>query len=244
MNTILVLAFLFYIGSIVGWILELFFRKIVCSEHKWINPGFLTGPYLPLYGFGTIVLFFISLLEKYIFIENIVLKRVLLFVLMALVMTLLEYVAGLIFVKNMKIKLWDYSKEKFNIQGIICPKYSFLWSVLGALYYFLIHPKIINAIIWLSENLAFSFFVGMFYGFFVIDVVYSLNLMVKIKKFAKENEFIVKFEELKAGIIQNAKSRKKKFKFIISIGADGQIHEHLKGYYEKIEKEIKKRIGK
>ena len=55
MNIILVLAFLFYIGSIAGWVLELFFRKIVCSEHKWINPGFLTGPYLPLYGFGCII---------------------------------------------------------------------------------------------------------------------------------------------------------------------------------------------
>ena len=244
MNIILVLAFLFYIGSIAGWVLELFFRKIVCSEHKWINPGFLNGPYIPLYGFGIIALFLLSVMEDYIFIENIVLKRILLFVIMSTVMTLLEYIAGIIFVKNMKIKLWDYSNEKFNIQGIICPKYSFLWAILGAVYYFLIHPRIIKAIMWLSKNLAFSFFVGMFYGFFVIDLIYSLKLMVKIKKYAIENEFIVKFEELKAGIIQSAKGRKKRLKFIISIGADGQIYEHLKGYYEKIEKEFKKRIKK
>lgn len=63
MNVFLTLAFLFFIGSIVGWILELFYRRIV-SNGKWINPGFLVGPYLPLYGFRIMcILFVIS--DKY-----------------------------------------------------------------------------------------------------------------------------------------------------------------------------------
>lgn len=41
MNVFLVLAFLFFIGSTVGWILELFYRRII-SKGEWINPGFLT----------------------------------------------------------------------------------------------------------------------------------------------------------------------------------------------------------
>ena len=49
MEIFLNLAFLFFIGSILGWILELFFRKFI-STKRWINPGFLTGPYLPIYG--------------------------------------------------------------------------------------------------------------------------------------------------------------------------------------------------
>ena len=62
MNIALVLAFLFYIGSSVGWILELFYRRIV-STKKWINPGFLTGPYLPIYGIGLCMLFLLSLAD-------------------------------------------------------------------------------------------------------------------------------------------------------------------------------------
>ena len=48
--------FLFFAGAFAGWIIELFFRRFV-SAKKWINPGFLSGPYLPLYGTGTVVLF-------------------------------------------------------------------------------------------------------------------------------------------------------------------------------------------
>ena len=55
MSVFLTLAYLFFIGSVFGWVLELFFRKFFSSsnpEHKWINPGFCTGPYLPIYGCG------------------------------------------------------------------------------------------------------------------------------------------------------------------------------------------------
>ena len=47
MNTFLKLAFLFYIGSSLGWVLELLFRRFISGnnpERKWINPGFMGGP--------------------------------------------------------------------------------------------------------------------------------------------------------------------------------------------------------
>ena len=72
---------------------------------------------------------------------------------MAFFMTAIEYIAGIIFIKHMKIKLWDYSNEKFNLQGIICPLYSFFWALLGALYYFAVHPHILEALRWLSGSL-------------------------------------------------------------------------------------------
>ena len=45
MNIFLILAFLFFIGSVSGWVLELFFRRFFSRanpERKWINPGFCT----------------------------------------------------------------------------------------------------------------------------------------------------------------------------------------------------------
>ena len=62
MNLFLALAFLFFIGSMGGWLLELFYRKII-SKGKWINPGFLVGPYLPLYGFGICTFYLLSQIE-------------------------------------------------------------------------------------------------------------------------------------------------------------------------------------
>ena len=44
MNLFLTLAFLFCIGSVLGWGLEVIFRRFF-SAHHWVNPGFLVGPY-------------------------------------------------------------------------------------------------------------------------------------------------------------------------------------------------------
>ena len=59
MTVFLQIVFIFYLGSTFGWTIELFFRRIV--HKKWVNPGFLIGSYLPIYGFG---LFFFN---NYIF---------------------------------------------------------------------------------------------------------------------------------------------------------------------------------
>ena len=56
--------FKFYIGSTFGWLLELFFRRI--AHGKWVNPGFLIGPYLPIYGFVLCGLIGIYLLFSFI----------------------------------------------------------------------------------------------------------------------------------------------------------------------------------
>lgn len=68
MNLFLTLAFLFFVGSVTGWIIELVYRRFFSSanpERKWINPGFCTGPYLPLYGCGLCVLYLIASLENF-----------------------------------------------------------------------------------------------------------------------------------------------------------------------------------
>lgn len=67
MNIFLTLAFLFFIGATLGWVLELLFRRFFSSanpERKWINPGFCVGPYLPLYGCGLCFLYLIASLEQ------------------------------------------------------------------------------------------------------------------------------------------------------------------------------------
>ena len=162
MNLFLVFAFLFSMGSLMGWVLELFFRRFISTENperSWINPGFLVGPYLPLYGFSLCVLYLMAQINIP-FIENEILKKIVLFLVMSLAMTLIEYITGYIFIITMKVRLWDYTNNWGNIKGIVCPQFSFYWAVLGAVYYFLIHPHILAALDWLSHNLVFSFVIG------------------------------------------------------------------------------------
>lgn len=245
MNILLILAFLFSMGSMLGWVLELFYRRSVTKSGKWINPGFLVGPCLPLYGFGLCILYLLASGESLLPAMPDYMKKIVLFIIMAIMMTLIEYIAGVIFIHHMKVKLWDYSNMWGNIQGIICPLYSFFWAILGAVYYFCIHPYILGALEWLSQNLAFSFFVGMFFGIFIVDFVYSAQIMVKIRRFAKDNEIIVKLEEFKLNILQQAEERKKKLRFFFAINNELPLAEHLKrynDYKQKISADLKKII--
>lgn len=233
MNEFLILAFLFFCGSLIGWVIEFFFRKFFSSsnpEHKWVNPGFLSGPYLPLYGFSLCILYILAGLEQYIAIDNTSLRKSLLFIIMALSITFVEYIAGLIFIKGMHVKLWDYSDMKFNIQGIICPLFTFFWWVLSAIYYFLIHHSVLSGLEWLGQNLSFSFFIGMFYGILILDVIYTLQLNVKIKKFAKENDIVVKYDQLRADIREDNLRRKEKASFMFSFRSKTPLYDSLKVY--------------
>ena len=247
MNLALVLAYLFFLGSVFGWVLELFFRKFFSGsnpEHKWINPGFCVGPYLPLYGSGLCVLYLLAAAGERYGLESSPSGRALLFLGMAVSMTLIEYIAGLISVKIFKVRLWDYSKCWGNIQGLICPLFSFFWAVLGALYYFLVHPRILNALAWLSQNLAFSFFIGFFFGVFTIDVVYSANVLARLKRFADENGVIVRYEDLKAHIRSARERASQRVYFFLAFQSDRPLVEHLREARQALEERRDRRIGK
>lgn len=243
MNLFLILAFLFFIGSVSGWVIELLFRRYISSanpERKWINPGFCTGPYLPLYGSGLCLMYLIASLEDINIIQNPVLNKAFLFVIMALCMTAIEYISGIIILKTTKVRLWDYTNEWGNIQGIICPKFSLIWALLGGAYYFFVHPNIIKALNWLSDNLAFSFFIGLFFGFFIIDVIHSSQIIIKLKKFAEENNVILKYEELKAQIRHHNDIKKQKYHFFFPFRSEKTLSEHLKEWRESFELRIHK----
>ena len=239
MNLFLTLAFLFFIGSVLGWVLELFFRKFFSSsnpEHKWINPGFCTGPYLPIYGFGLCALYLLARIGDATGLDDSLQGKAVLFVGMAVSMTLIEYIGGLMLLKGAKIRLWDYSNCRGNIQGLICPLFSIFWALLGAGYYFLVHPHILSALSWFSKNLAFSFVIGLFFGVFLVDMASSAHWVARVKAFADENGVIVKVENLKAHIHAAQERASKRVYFFFAFRSDRPLTEHLREAQEAVEK--------
>ena len=250
MNLFLRLAFLFSIGCVLGWCLEVVFRRFISKnnpERRWINPGFLIGPYLPLYGTGLSALYIMASIDVS-FITNVIIQKTVVFIIMAIAMTLIEFITGIIFIRHLKVKLWDYSDEWGNVLGVICPKFSLAWALIGAAYYFLVHPYILEALDWLARNQAFSFVIGFFFGVFIIDIGYSFNIVGKVKRYAKENDIIVRYDEFKADISQNLRREKQAGKFIFIFGTVQPLTEQLKIYKEKLEKvqgiNIKEKLGK
>ncbi len=238
------LLYIFFIGSVSGWILETVYRRF-CHDNKsrkWINPGFMMGPYLPLYGFGFCILFLLSELENAIMIVNPLITKLIVCVLMALCMTILELAAGLIFIKGMKLELWDYSSKPFNYKGIICAEFSFYWLVLALLYTAAVHPviyRITGELIKEEKNL---FPLGFISGIFAVDFCCSMHIATKIKKFAEENDILVRYEELKTAIRKYAEERKEKYMFMFAFHSKINLNDHLKRYldlYSRIRRQNK-----
>ena len=205
MKYLVLISTLFVIGSLIGWVIEVFFRRFI-SQKKWMNPGFLTGPYLPIYGFGVLVLYAVSNIP--LGISSIILDIVIRMLIIGFGMTFIEFIAGLIFIKGMKIKLWDYSNQKGNILGIICPQFSLIWLVVGSLYYFLLNPVLVKGIGWISDNLIYSYFVGAVIGMIIVDVAYSIHLASRLKEFKELND--IRFEEFRKEIKRRIKEIKSK----------------------------------
>ena len=203
MKYLVIVSTLFVIGSLLGWVIELLFRRFV-SQKKWMNPGFLTGPYLPIYGFGVVILYGVSNIP--LGISSQVWDVIVRLLFIGVGMTLIEFLAGLIFIKGFKIKLWDYSNRKGNIMGIICPIFSLAWLAVGSLYYFLLNPVLVEGILWISENLIYTYFVGGVIGAMIVDTAYSIHLATKLKEF-KELQGL-RFEEFKGELKKKIKNLK------------------------------------
>ena len=192
MSYLVIISTLFVIGSLGGWVIELFFRRFV-SQKKWMNPGFLTGPYLPIYGFGVLVLYAVSNIP--LGIDGHIWDVIIRIIIIGVGMSLIEFTAGLIFIKGLGIKLWDYSNRKGNIMGIICPSFSIIWLIVGSLYYFFLNPVLVQGIKWIAENLIYTYFIGAVIGAMIVDFAYSIHLATKLKVF---NEYrALRFEEFK-----------------------------------------------
>ncbi len=46
----------FCVYALIGWLYEVLWLRFVVPPHKWVNRGVLIGPFLPIYGFGILIL--------------------------------------------------------------------------------------------------------------------------------------------------------------------------------------------
>lgn len=243
----LLFAFLFMFGCTVGWVIEVIFRRFFSSsnpERRWINPGFLTGPALPLYGTGICALWVMASLESYIPIMSPLWRHVVLFVLMAVCMTLIEYIAGLLSTRVFHVWLWDYSDCWGNVQGLICPLFSLFWGILGAGYYYLVHPFLNRLLSFLMADTAvvagYAFVLGLYYGVFLLDLIHSSKVLNRIRRFARENQITVRYEELRERIRNKKIAERIKLSFLFDMWSEHPLHVHLQEYLQEQREKIKK----
>ena len=142
MQSILIQFAIFLIYSFLGWICETLFCSV--AARKFINRGFLTGPFCPIYGFGAmiILLLFSGLRDHWL----------LLFLGSIVGTSGLEYLTSLILEKVFRLSLWDYSQRRWNLHGRICLRNSLLFGIMSVLMVQVIHPHVVGFLLSLPEN--------------------------------------------------------------------------------------------
>lgn len=213
-------AIIFLLGGLGGFHLELFFRRFV-SFKRWVKPGFLVGPFIPLYAFGLTAFF---ILCRYSPFSNLGLNeyvaKAITTLIVGIIATVLEFMAGLFFVKVFRLRLWDYSHRKGNIMGIVCPEFSLVWLLIAAIYVFFLHDPfstLTDVLLAYDGNgygnaiFASLFILGLLYGMLLIDVCYSFSVASRLKKTV--DKIALNFEEAKIKGTEAKRRAKESFAF-------------------------------
>lgn len=164
-----VLFLLFIIYSVTGWIIEVI--ATYPDTKCFVNRGFLIGPYCPIYGNCAIAM--ILLLHN-------IKDSILLFILSIIICSVGEYVTSYLMEKIFHARWWDYTKNKFNLNGRICLVNSLAFGVLGFLLIKFVNPFVVGLITKLSPTIMNILFYTILI-LFLIDNVISFKVIFKIK---------------------------------------------------------------
>ena len=191
----------FYLYCFFGWIFESAYVSL--KNRRFVNRGFLRLPMLPLYGTGAVMMLWVSLPVK----DNLFLV----YIFGVIAATILEYVTGYVMERLFKMKYWDYSSQRWNLNGYICLSSSIAWGFLTIFMTEIIHRPIADFVLALNPAVEFSF-IAVISALFTADVIKStkealdlgraLEAMTKMK--AEAEEMQVQLALLKAETAQKA----------------------------------------
>lgn len=176
----------FFVYAFLGWCTEVSYAAT--KSGKFVNRGFLNGPWCPIYGFGVvIVLAFLEPLKDNLF---------LLFLGSVILTSALEWLTGFLLEKLFAQRWWDYSDEPFNLSGYICLRFSLAWGFACLFVVKLLHPTIL-LLIRLIPHLVGLVLLS------ILAVVMAIDLAATVSAIAKLNRRLALIDEL-AGRIREA----------------------------------------
>ena len=134
----------FFLYSFLGWVWESCYVSV--RKHHWVNRGFMHGPMLPLYGSGALVVLIVTIPVR----DNLLLV----FVMGMVGATVLEYFTGVTMERLFHVRYWDYSRQKFNVRGYICPMATLCWGIFSILMVRVVHVPFEHVILLIPPTIA------------------------------------------------------------------------------------------
>jgi len=235
----------FCLMSFLGWIIETIYRSI--QEKRFVNAGFLYGPFLPIYGFGAVVITSINA-------ELSALPPAAAWAITLLSPTVIEYIGACVMEKIFGLKLWNYDNEVLNFQGRICLKFSLCWAFCAALLVLVIQPRVWTRIDIAGPYLSY-FGAGAFFAYLVIDVSQSAKSLFNFKVFRAGVMALVEKGKAYQPVFETLFDKSRKIKLPLEIrrimrplsafsGIRASFKDSLPAFPEKIRQELENRFWK
>ena len=162
-NKITLYQMIMIFSGIIGFIYEEIFYLFDLGY--LVKRGSSYGPWIPIYAFGSLIIFLIT--NKY---KD---KPIIVFLLSTLITTSIEYITGYILHTIFNKRLWDYSKEILNfgnINGYICFRSIFLFSLASLFLIYKVVPFFENMLKQDNNTKKILLFKALFY-IFVTDII-------------------------------------------------------------------------
>jgi len=129
----------FFIFGFAGWIMEVMLK--FRQYHRFINRGFLTGPILPIYGFGVILITIV--VGNLASVESGV---VMTFALSLMICGIVEYLTSFALEKIFHARWWDYSQRPMNLHGRVWIGNLALFGLAGVAIIHIVNPILFPAL--------------------------------------------------------------------------------------------------
>lgn len=129
--------FIFVVCSVIGWVWEVVLN--IVAYGSFVNRGILYGPWLPIYGVGAVLVFFITMHVD---------KPFQVFLITAATCGILEYVTSFVMEYVWKMRWWNYTGA-LNVNGRINLLVIVLFGCVGLLFHYLVIPNIS----WIRANI-------------------------------------------------------------------------------------------
>ena len=187
------LVWIFIIYAFIGWCTEVSYAAL--DTGKFVNRGFLTGPYCPIYGCGVVIV--VAALTP---LQD---NLLILFIGSFALTTALEFITGFLLEKVFHNKWWDYSNKPFNVKGYICLEFSVLWGLACTFIMKVIHPMIYKFITIIPHMIGVLLLVILMNAF-AVDLCVTVSTILKFNKRLKlMDEMAKKMHELSDEIGEN-----------------------------------------
>ena len=169
----------FYIYCFLGWVWESSYVSV--KEKKWVNRGFLKGPFLPIYGSGALCVLIVTIPVR---------GHIVWMALVGMVSaTLLEYVTGAAMERMFRVRYWDYTGKFMNINGHICLGSTLCWGVMTILIVEVVH-RYIEALVFAVNEAYVTLAVLAITPVITADFVTSFHAAIHLRDILIRNERI------------------------------------------------------